>query len=66
MQALNNEQEEVDNNINLSPDGCTEKVLEIWWVLESDEYQFSFKFNKGNREVLHGNGVPTKIEIYKY
>lgn len=63
MQSLN--QEDQSNKVDLNPESCTEKVLGMWWMLDSDEYMFSFKFNKGNRDVLNGHKIPTKRELLK-
>ncbi|XP_074036589.1 uncharacterized protein [Leptinotarsa decemlineata] len=44
--------EEID--MNMDSEATTEKVLGMWWNLNTDCLVFSLKYNKGNKEVLQG------------
>ncbi|XP_074029084.1 uncharacterized protein [Leptinotarsa decemlineata] len=55
--------EEID--MNMDSEATTEKVLGMWWNLNTDCLVFSLKYNKGNKEVLQGKKRPTKREILR-
>ena len=43
----------------------TEKVLGMWWVTETDEFTYSFKFNRLNKDILSGETRPTKLDVLR-
>lgn len=61
--ALEGKDETSLKNLDMSTN--TEKVLGMWWDTGSDTFTFSLKFNKGNKELLSGELVPTKREVLK-
>lgn len=43
----------------------TEKVLGMWWRVNSDTFTYSLRYSKGNEAVLKGVAVPTKRELLR-
>lgn len=66
MKALGvSENCETGLNMNLDGDTNVEKVLGMWWNLETDSFTYSLRFNKGLSEILTGNSRPTKREMLR-
>lgn len=49
------------NNIEMT----TEKVLGMWWSTADDNFTFSLKLNRVNKDVLSGLKRPTKTDILR-
>ena len=37
----------------------------MWWVTETDEFTYSFKFNRLNKDILSGETRPTKLDVLR-
>lgn len=61
--ALENNAQTASKNLDVSTN--TEKVLGMWWDTCSDNFTFSLKLNKGNKELFSGDVAPTKREVLK-
>lgn len=54
-----------NQNVDVSGGEKIEKVLGMFWSTNDDYFKFSFKYNKGNEEILDGNKKATKRELLK-
>ncbi|XP_055903410.1 uncharacterized protein LOC129939426 [Eupeodes corollae] len=65
MEILNPESPNDPKDLNMNPECFTEKILGMWWCLQSDTFTFSLRYNKGSKQVLSGECRPTKREVLK-
>ncbi|XP_062551469.1 uncharacterized protein LOC134216626 [Armigeres subalbatus] len=61
MQALNGS-DSSDRNLDLNKEAVVEKVLGMWWNIESDQFQFKLS-KRRHEDLLSGVKIPTKREI---
>lgn len=56
---------QIEDKLDLSGGQQIEKVLGMFWDTINDTFIFSFKFNKGNEDVMNGKKRATKRELLK-
>ena len=65
LQNLQDIEENPPELNNQSIELVTEKVLGMWWITETDEFTFSLKLSRLNKDILSGKKRPTKMDVLR-
>ncbi|XP_037029336.1 uncharacterized protein LOC119069388 [Bradysia coprophila] len=65
LRRIGENTESGNRNMNISVELGTERVLGMFWNMETDCFTFSLKFTRINENILFGKQCPTKREVLR-